>query len=229
MQTNTRSQNRKCGRKTKMKRGQKRALLLNLYQQGYDPKTAKAWLQSQACIDKYGQQLTIGKPYMYSTYKKYKQGQITAQTPSEGTGTDKPMKKEPLTIKIEGKPTPPEQLKIIQPAGATQITGQAINAENVASLFKCANVAYPEKFHERLDKGADVLGALGCQIINKYLQASSENMMLGIFVFAIALVYIYPTVITIRDWSAKKKKSKESEKPLIKRGKQAEKKALKTD
>lgn len=209
-----------------MKRGQKRQLLTQLYQQGYDPKTAKDWLTSQECIDKYGNTISIGKGYRYQIWREIKQGKLTPE--KESSESKEPMKKAPLKIEVTGEPTPPEQLKIIRAGEGITPTAQGmLTGEQMSGFWKSISYNYPEK--HRWDDGANkFLGAIWAPLFNKWVSASSENFLLGFAIICTIIIVLKPTILSVRDWQASKKK-KEGGKSRKEKLKEQEKEVLKTN
>lgn len=212
------------------KTARKRQILYQLYNEGYDPKTAQAYIKSPEGQQRY-HNVKIGRSKYYTDYKKWQQQKGTITTPTEspeGTGTVKPMKEAPLQIDVTGKPTPLEQLQVIQPVGAIDAAGiptpQLMQGTHIAAMFESLKGNYPEKY--RWEKaGSDGLGNAWAPIINKWISASSENFLLGFACICTFLVVGIPSLRMLFEWM-KERQQERREPPLQKRGKQVEERAF---
>lgn len=131
--------------------------------------------------------------------------------------------KPPLQIQVTGEPTPPQQLQFITtPTGVIQQpTAQLITQEHMGWLWKSVATNYPQKYRWD-DKASEFLGAVWFTIVNKWIQASSENWLLGFAVLCTIIVVLRPTILTLKEYMEKRKiggktkrqkqKEKESEK-----------------
>jgi len=203
-----------------MKRGRKKQVILELFQQGYDPKTVMEYLKGAEAQQKYGK-ISASKGYIYPLYKEFKEGKITVQKPSEVRTEREPMKKAPLKISVTGEKTPPEQLQIIQAGEGITPQQQMLTGEQMSGFWQSIAYNYPEK--HRWDDGANkFLGAIWAPVFNKWISASSENFLLGFAIICTIIIVLKPTILSIRDWQESRKK-KGGKTPLQKRTEKVEK------
>lgn len=220
------------------KRGKKSAILQQLYKQDYNNKTAQNYIESpqgkqqhpQVYIGAKDPNHPISRSKYYSEYQKYKKGTVTTGDPTREVGKEAQVpvtspSTSPLKIQVGGEETPLQQLNIIHPEGAPaigadgQVVPQLMTGDQFSGFFTAIKENYPEKYQwsERADK---LLGAAWAPVINRWIQASSENFLLGFAIVCTLGIIIRPTILSIKDWSDERKRREKSS-PVKKRAEKA--------
>jgi len=102
-----------------------------------------------------------------------------------------------------------------------------MTAEQMCGLWTSIGYNLPEK--HRWEEGANkFLGAVWAPVFNKWIQASSENFLLGFAIICTIIIVLKPIIMSVRDWQATRKKER-GETPLQKRTRKAEEKESKKD